>query len=64
MLPRLRAFMLQFILGGCRHISDVYIVNASGSVGQYLTSGCSQTCSLSASSSAFWSRSTGVLGTH
>ncbi|MFT4974490.1 MAG: hypothetical protein ACI8S6_000373 [Myxococcota bacterium] len=50
-------------VGGCRNMSDVYIVNVSGSVGQYLTSGYSNTCGHSASSSAFWSQSVAVPST-
>jgi hypothetical protein len=49
-------------VGGCRSVSDVYIVNVAGSVGQYAASGYSNTCGHGASSSPFWSRSFTVPG--
>ena len=50
-------------VGGCRYISDVYIVNVSGGVGKLLASGYSNTCGHGSSSSAFWSASVAVPGT-
>ncbi len=49
-------------VGGCRRVSDVYIVNVAGSVGQYAASGYSNTCGHGASSSPFWSRAFTVPG--
>ncbi len=49
-------------VGGCRNMSDVYIVQVASGKGQYLTSGYSNTCGHGASSSAFWARSVTVPG--
>mgnify|MGYP000713246903 CR=1 FL=1 len=49
-------------VGGCRNMSNVYIVLTATGEGQYLASGYSNTCGHGASSSAFWSRSVAVPG--
>jgi hypothetical protein len=49
-------------VGGCRSMTDVYIVNVAGAVGRLAASGYSNTCGHGASSSAFWSARFAVPG--
>ena len=49
-------------VGGCRNISDVYIVNVASGARRLLAAGYGNTCGHGASSSAFWSATVAVPG--
>jgi hypothetical protein len=49
-------------VGGCRNMSDVYIVLVATGAGQKLATGYTNTCGHGASSSAFWSATVSVPG--
>ncbi len=49
-------------VGGCRNVSEVWIVNVAGRVQQRLSTGYSNTCGHSSSGTAFWSMSAAVPG--
>ena len=49
-------------VGGCRSLSEVWIVNVAGGVGRRLSTGYSGTCGHSASGTPFWTMSVAVPG--